>query len=57
LIYGGLVAAARAEGRTPQLADAQIAAVARRHGFAVATRDAEGFATLGVDVIDPWQAR
>lgn len=54
LVYGEVVAAARARGRPPQIGDAQIAAVARRHGLAVATRDAGGFAHLGADIVDPW---
>ena len=36
-------------------ADAQIAAIAKIHGFAVATRDAAPFLAAGLDVIDPWQ--
>jgi toxin FitB len=56
LVYGEIVAAARARGKPPQVGDAQIAAVARCHGLAVATRDVDGFAHLGVEVVDPWQA-
>jgi toxin FitB len=56
LVYGEVVATARARGRPPQVGDAQIAAVARCHGLAVATRDVDGFAHLGVEVVDPWQA-
>jgi hypothetical protein len=56
LVYGEIVAAARAKGRPPPIGDAQIAAVARHHGLAVATRDAGGFAGLGVEVVDPWTA-
>jgi predicted nucleic acid-binding protein len=55
LIYGGLVAAARAQGRTPPIGDAQIAAVARREGMAVATRNGRDFESLGVVVVDPWR--
>lgn len=55
LVYGELVAGAAAAGRIPQLGDAQIAAVASRHGHTVATRDVAGFAHLGVEVIDPWE--
>lgn len=54
LLYGELVSRAAAAGRMPQLGDAQIAAVARRHGYTVATRDIDGFAHLGVQVINPW---
>jgi toxin FitB len=55
LIYGDLVAAARARGRTPAIGDAQIAAVARREGMAVATHNVRDFEPLGVVVVDPWQ--
>ena len=54
LIYGKLVAAALARGRPPTVGDAQIAAVARRNGMAVASRDVRDFETLEVPVIDPW---
>lgn len=53
-LYGRLVAAAYAQGRLPKVGDAQIAAVAARHGLSVATRDAGDFALFGVPLIDPW---
>lgn len=53
-LYGRLVAAAYAQGRPPKVGDAQIAAVAARHGLAVATRDVGDFALFGVPLIDPW---
>jgi predicted nucleic acid-binding protein len=55
LIYGGIVAAARAQGREPKIGDAQVAAVARREGMAVATRNIGDFELLGVEIIDPWR--
>ncbi len=55
LISGDLVAAARARGRAPSVGDAQIAAVARREGMAVATRNGRDFEPLGVVVVDPWR--
>ena len=55
LVYGDLVAAARAQGRAAAIGDAQIAAVARREGMAVATRNVRDFEPLGVTVVDPWQ--
>jgi predicted nucleic acid-binding protein len=55
LIYGKLVAEALARGRPPTVGDAQIAAVARREGMAVATRDVYDFEPLGVRIIDPWR--
>jgi predicted nucleic acid-binding protein len=35
-------------------ADAQIAALAATHGFAVATRDVTPFQKAGLAVINPW---
>jgi len=35
--------------------DAQIAAICRTRGAALATRNAEDFRETGIDVIDPWQ--
>jgi len=35
--------------------DAQIAAICRRHGASLATRNVRDFANTGVDVIDPWR--
>jgi predicted nucleic acid-binding protein len=35
--------------------DAQIAAIARVHGAAVATRDTAGFEGCGVKVVNPWE--
>ena len=55
LIFGRLVAAAMAQGRSPTVGDAQIAAVARRDGMAVATRDIADFAPLAVPLVDPWR--
>ena len=37
-----------------RLADAQIAAIAKTHGFSVATRDVKPFQFLGVSVLNPW---
>jgi hypothetical protein len=54
LIYGRVVAEALARGRPPTVGDAQIAAVARCKGMAVASRDVGTFEALEVAVIDPW---
>ena len=35
--------------------DAQIAAICRTRGAALATRNAKDFRETGIDVIDPWQ--
>lgn len=49
-----IAALAEAAGAPIGQADAQIAAIARVHGFAVATRDAAPFRQAGLAVIDPW---
>jgi predicted nucleic acid-binding protein len=36
--------------------DALIAATALVHGMSVVTRNVDDFASLGADIIDPWQA-
>jgi predicted nucleic acid-binding protein len=46
----------RKKGRPISEFDAQIAAVARIHGAAVATRNADDFRDCGIGVIDPWTA-
>jgi predicted nucleic acid-binding protein len=46
---------AKAKRYTLPVADAQIAAIAKVHGFAVATRDVKPFVAAGVDVINPWE--
>jgi predicted nucleic acid-binding protein len=46
----------RKKGRPISEFDAQIAAVARINGAAVATRNADDFRDCGVGVIDPWTA-
>ena len=38
------------------MADAQIAAICRSHGAAVATRNVDEFSDVGVDVVNPWTA-
>jgi predicted nucleic acid-binding protein len=55
LIYGRLVANAQAQGRTPKMADAQIAAIAWREGMAVATRNVADFRDLQVPLVNPWE--
>jgi predicted nucleic acid-binding protein len=44
-----------AHGRQPTVGDAQIAAVARRDGMALASRDVADFEPLAVTVVDPWR--
>ncbi|MCP1421252.1 putative nucleic acid-binding protein [Pseudomonas laurylsulfativorans] len=51
--YATLVAGAEANGRGVSMADAQIAAICRSHGAAIATRNVRDFEVSGVEVIDP----
>lgn len=52
--YATIFAKTQAAGKTIQPFDAQIAAIASAHGFAVATRDVQPFSDAGLSVIDPW---
>jgi toxin FitB len=56
LLFGQILAAARAGGRPVDAGDAQIAAVAELHGMMIATRNVADFANLGVAVVNPWDA-
>jgi predicted nucleic acid-binding protein len=47
---------ASARGYSISTADCQIAAIAAVHGFAVATRDTAPFLSVGVPIINPWEA-
>lgn len=52
--YVELVSRRRSLGRPISQFDAQIAAIARRAGAKLATRNIADFAHCGVDLIDPW---
>ncbi|MDE0419512.1 MAG: type II toxin-antitoxin system VapC family toxin [Gammaproteobacteria bacterium] len=52
--YGDLAAAAEGIGRRLNVADGQIAAIAKVHRMTVATRDKNDFAASGVPVVNPW---
>ena len=45
----------RRAGRPTEDFDAQIAAISRSRGMALATRDVQDLAGTGVQLIDPWQ--
>lgn len=53
--YADIASTRRRSGRPIPEADAQIAAIARSRGAAVATRNAEDFAGCQIAVIDPWR--
>jgi len=55
LIYPSLIVHAKSLNYTLPTADVYIAAIAKVHGFAVATRDVEPFLAAGVRVVNPWE--
>jgi hypothetical protein len=55
IAYADIAAHAKAKRYTLSVADAQIAAIAKVHGFAVATRDVAPFRAAGVAVVNPWE--
>ncbi|MEX0824083.1 MAG: type II toxin-antitoxin system VapC family toxin [Woeseia sp.] len=52
--YADIAVARRASGRPISQFDAQIAAIARSGGAAVATRNVDDFEDCGIDLINPW---
>ncbi|MCY1355794.1 Toxin FitB [compost metagenome] len=52
--YAALVSASEAKGRTADMADGQIAAIARLYSAKVATRNTRDFEELGVILVNPW---
>ena len=52
--YGKLAAELRKTGQNIGMADTQIAAIARVHGFMIATRNIRDFAHCGIELIDPF---
>jgi predicted nucleic acid-binding protein len=52
-----IAADAEASGTPIGQADSQIAAIARTHGFTIATRDGKPCAQAGLDVINPWDSK
>jgi predicted nucleic acid-binding protein len=53
-LYGAIVSSRERGGAPIDGFDAQIAAICRRHGATLATRNVKDFEQTGVDVIDPW---
>ena len=56
MAYARVIGRMKATGHGISVGDAQIAAVAASHGFAVATRDTAPFSRAGIQVINPWEA-
>jgi predicted nucleic acid-binding protein len=54
--YAQIAALRRSRGREMQEADAQIAAIARLHGAALATRNTSDFEDCGIRLVNPWEA-
>lgn len=54
--FAALAAGRRRAGRPTSQADAQIAAIARSRGAALATRNVQDFEDCGLEIVDPWGA-
>lgn len=54
VIWGEMLAAGDHAGLPLPAVDAQIAAVARRHGMTVVTRNVRDFSLMNVPLLDPW---
>ena len=52
--FAGIAAGRREAGRPISQADAQIAAIARSRGAALATRNVADFERCGIVVVNPW---
>jgi predicted nucleic acid-binding protein len=52
--YADIVATRRRKGQPIQPLDAQIAAIARSRGMALATRDVKDFEECEIELINPW---
>ena len=52
--FGQVQVGARVAGNTIGFADAAIGAIARAHGFALATRNTKDFKGAGIELINPW---
>lgn len=53
--YADIVVQRENRGRPISMADARIAALARHHAAALATRNVRDFEELGLELIDPWE--
>lgn len=55
-LYAEIRAARRRDGRPIGVSDAWVAAVCRRHGVPLATRNVADFEGTGIAVVDPWES-
>ncbi len=53
--YADIVATRERQGRPISAADAQIAAICRRRGASLATRNIRDFDATGIELLDPWR--
>ena len=54
MIWGEIMGEGDRLGRPKPMADAQIAAVARRHNLTLVTRNTRDFIDMNVAILDPW---
>jgi predicted nucleic acid-binding protein len=54
--WGNLAATARKRGIAVKVVDAVIAATALEHNLTLVTRNVKDFASLGVALLNPWDA-
>jgi len=54
--FATIAATRRKKGQPISEFDAQIAAIARTHGAAIATRNVGDFQDCGIEIVDPWHA-
>jgi predicted nucleic acid-binding protein len=52
--YGAVRAECEAAGKPISVQDAMIAATARAHGLAIATRNGDDLVGCGVRIVNPW---
>lgn len=57
VIWGAIMGDGDRNGRPKPMADAQIAAVARRHDLTLVTRNTRDFTDMDFALIDPWASR
>ena len=55
MAYAGIVIQRDRAGAPIDGFDAQIAAISRVHGAALATRNVKNFSGTAIDIADPWQ--
>ena len=56
-IAGALTERARGRGQAPGFSDIAIAAIAQLHGLTVLTRNTRHFQSVGVEILNPFEAR